>query len=88
MNKISNDKGWYSGDYVRSNEKNSCFLPIRLKYLADSQLDYDCFIAMDDCGCISDDWRLDEFDKIKKSDENSIFDKFLENYMSKAGDRK
>jgi hypothetical protein len=42
---------------------------------------------MDDCGCISDEWRLDEFDKIKKSDENSIFDKFLENYMS-GGDPK
>lgn len=65
MNAIPNEKGWYPGDRVRSNAKNDCFLSIRLTYLADSQLDYGCFIGKSEDGTVQDDYRLDEFDKEK-----------------------
>ena len=36
---------------------------MQLKYLADSELDYGCFIGEDINGDVSDDWLIDDFEK-------------------------
>lgn len=59
---MANEKGWKKGDKVVS--KPGVFLAQqRLTYLADSELDYKCFIAEDAVGDVSDDWKIEEFEK-------------------------
>lgn len=60
---MTNDRGWEKGDIVVSKPGADYLYAPRLKYLADSELDYKCFIGEDSCGYISDDWLIEEFQK-------------------------
>jgi len=57
---MGNDRGWKKGDVVVS-KKGAFNAQQRLTYLADSELDYGCFIAEDAVGDVSDDWLIGEF---------------------------
>lgn len=56
---MSNDRGWKKGDIVITHDPS--YRMQRVKYLADSELDYDCFIGEDEDGNISDDWMIRDF---------------------------
>lgn len=54
-----NEKGWKKGDVVVT--RDPAYRLQRVIYLADSELDYDCFIGEDVNGDISDDWIISDF---------------------------
>lgn len=58
---MTNGRGWKKGDTVVS-DSGAYLYGARVKYLADSELDYDCFIGEDENGDVSDDWVIDEFE--------------------------
>lgn len=55
------DHGWRKGDILVPKEAG--YPRNRLKYLADSELDYNCFIAEDEWGDVTDDWLIENFRK-------------------------
>ena len=56
---MSNDRGWKKGDVVITRDPS--YRLQRVTYLADSELDYDCFIGEDENGDVSDDWLINDF---------------------------
>ena len=60
---MSNERGWKKGDIVVSKPDADFAFMMKLKYLADSELDYGCFIGEDINGDVSDDWLIDDFEK-------------------------